>query len=903
MIAETSLHAAVRSAFAALSQAVRLLKVVFPPGAPQAVRRLVAYRAEGEEAVCGLLRYRVQCLGDDDSLALKDIQGLPVGLSIGDDEGGNRWVCGVVTGVERILSDGAATVFELHFEDALGILAHRKTWRVFRELSVVQITEQILDEHRQANRILAAAFRFAFDGLQRSYPARAFTMQAGESDAAFLTRLWAQEGIAWHFRCSWEDGHPVHTLILADAPGFYVADSLGPVRFQRADATEARDTVNTWEARRTLAPGAVARGSFDCKTVRRSDVSEPSALDQGEAGDALAHSLVDYAYDPPRAGAGAAHLAQLGRSRILAHEFAAKGWSGESVVRRFAHGRSFVLVGHAGVDRHPPAQREFILTRLELTAANGIRLDPVLAHRLAQGWREIPDEGGGLPFYRNRFECVRSDVPIVPLYDPARVPRPGLLSAIVVGESGREVDVDEQGRIAVRFLFARDEEHPRYGTSGTPRDSARVRVLQPWADAGFGAAFWPRVGSEILIGFIQGHPDKPIALGGLYDGLHEPVRFSGKGGLPANGALSGLRSREFHGDGYNQLRFDDSGGQVGSQLFSSHAATQLNQGWLGTPRDGGKAEARGEGFELATHAAGALRAARGLLVSAFARLDPASRQLAREETLSLMEECVTLFRELGQYAADNTAVAADPAPQVRLRAALRDWEQGSSTAPGGGGGATPLVAITAPAGVHLSSPASIVSHAGGNLDAVALKHYQVSAAERLIANAGTGISLFAQSGGARFIAHQGPVGIQARHDDVTIEAARHLKLSASDGQLQALAAKEILLATADGCYLKLGNGRIELGCSGAIALKAARHDWSGPATQAAELPHFASADVGRTPVFVRPTDGQPIADARYEITRADGRVEAGVTDAEGRAQSITSAQFESLDVRFTPPET
>ncbi len=75
------------------------------------------------------------------------------------------------------------------------------------------------------------------------------------------------------------------------------------------------------------------------------------------------------------------------------------------------------------------------------------------------------------------------------------------------------------------------------------------------------------------------------------------------------------------------------------------------------------------------------------------------------------------------------------------------------------------------------------------------------------------------------------------------------------------------------------------------------------ATQAAELPHFASADVGRTPVFVRPTDGQPIADARYEITRADGRVEAGVTDAEGRAQSITSAQFESLDVRFTPPET
>ena len=121
--------------------------------------------------------------------------------------------------------------------------------------------------------------------------------------------------------------------------------------------------------------------------------------------------------------------------------------------------------------------------------------------------------------------------------------------------------------------------------------------------------------------------------------------------------------------------------------------------------------------------------------------------------------------------------------------------------------------------------------------------------------------------------------------------------------LEPLGLKRVLLATADGCYLKLGNGRIELGCSGTIALKAARHDWSGPATQAAELPRFADADVGRTAVFVRPTDGQPIADARYEITRADGRVEAGVTDVEGRAQSVASAQFESLDVRFTPPET
>ncbi|PLX74220.1 MAG: hypothetical protein C0607_11565 [Azoarcus sp.] len=86
------------------------------------------------------------------------------------------------------------------------------------------------------------------------------------------------------------------------------------------------------------------------------------------------------------------------------------------------------------------------------------------------------------------------------------------------------------------------------------------------------------------------------------------------------------------------MLFDDTGGQLRTKLSSEHASTQLNQGWLCTPRAEGQAEPRGEGFELRSDAAGSVRGAKGLLLTAFGRLRASGAQLSREETASLMDE-------------------------------------------------------------------------------------------------------------------------------------------------------------------------------------------------------------------------------------------------------------------------
>jgi type VI secretion system secreted protein VgrG len=732
-------------------------------------------------------------------------------------------------------------------------------------------------------------------------------MQAGESDAAFLTRLWRQEGIAWHFAHVLNDGMPVHRLCLADTPDAYADNAAGIVRFHRADATEQSDSVVAWHAWREQSVGSVARASFDYKPVRAASVQAGAALQQGEHGEDLASTLQDYQYDAARFSAGGGHQDQQARARILAHEYLAKGFSGQGVVRQFQAGTVFGLSGHWEIDSHPESERSFILSRVELYARNSLRLDTRLAHSLFQGWPQAMRHDGpaetGAPVYYNHFDCVRRSVPVVPYYDPAAAPRVGLLNALVVGDSGSEIDVDEMGRIAVRFLFTLPEEHTKgYGASDSARDSARIRVMQPWADAGFGAAFWPRVGSEILVGFIQGHPDKPIALGGLYDGTHETPAFNGFGSLPANAALYGLRSKELKSDRHNQLRFDDSTGQISTQVLSGHAATQLNQGWLGTPRNDGSSSPRGEGFELATDAAGALRAAKGMLITAFERLNASGKQLSRDETLEMMEECVTLFKQLGSYAAAHQGEAADTDPQAKLQADLRQWENGTNTAPGGAGGGRPVVAVTAPAGLVFNTPQTAVTHAGHNIDQVALKNLQLTSGERLVANAGRGISMFAQSEDVKIIAHQGKWLAQAQHNDAQIDAAKNIKLSASGGKVQIVASEEITLVTSDGTFIKLGGGKITMGCNGTATIHAASHEWTGPATASADLPKFDKGDVGRVPQLINPLTKQGIPGMRYEITRRDGSVLSGVTDAQGRTAKVEHDAFEGLSVRFFNPD-
>lgn len=737
---------------------------------------LLPHRVIGSEAICDGIELRIYCLSLDAQLPLKTLVGVPAEVQIVTDQGALRSICGIVAEASQGESDGGLATYQLVLRDALAILDLDVSTRVFLDQTELDVVKSVLGEARRNNPALAAAFEFDIETTlgQRAFPLRRQIVQYNESAGAFVRRLLRRRGIAWCFRPGrstmarapeTNDGAPatpVHTMVLFHDAKRLRQSTAGTIRYHRDSATEERDTIMAFGGTRTLRPGRVTRHSWDYANPRGTgfmSATVESTANQGIKGDKLTATLDHYLTEAPHVRDTYDDLHGLARQAMARSDFEAKCFYAESSVRDCTAGEYFSLSGHPEIDSHPAAEREFVVLALHITVQNNLpKEDDARVERLfaRNRWQldsaEVPLAGqnwfdAGEMRFLARMTCVRRGIAFVPAYDPrVDMPHPHLQSAIVVGAAGEAVHCDAQGRIKIRFTAMREEDHAQGGASGSDRDSAWVRVASSWAGTGSGSHFGtlalPRPGTEVLIGFLGGDPDKPIVIGQLYNTMARHP-YLGAGDLPGNKYLSGMKSREIGGARANQLRFDDTSGQISGQLASDHARTELNVGWLTQPREKGAGAPRGEGAELTTDAQLALRAGRGMLLSAWKRLDGGGKLLDRADYLALMEDCLGLFRSLGQFAAQHQAMPIDEQGQSDVHAAVKNWEHGTNTEAGADGGAA-AIGVTAPDGISFASAKTIVSYAARNIDSVAQQHLQMTAGQRFSVNAGKGVSLFAQ---------------------------------------------------------------------------------------------------------------------------------------------------------------
>src|SRR5262249_1956184 len=147
-----------------------------------------------------------------------------------------------------------------------------------------------------------------------------------------------------------------------------------------------------------------------------------------------------------------------------------------------------------------------------------------------------------------QFTAVRRGIEIIPSWDHRfELPIAAIQSAIVTGPEGEEVYCDELGRVKIRFPSTREQDHAHAqgaGSSDTDSDSAWVRVATNWAGNGpsnlgqCGFLGLPRVGSEVLVAFLGGDPDRPLIVGQLYNQQGQPPQFSVHDQLPPARHLS-----------------------------------------------------------------------------------------------------------------------------------------------------------------------------------------------------------------------------------------------------------------------------------------------------------------------------------------------------------------------------
>ncbi|UTH75668.1 type VI secretion system Vgr family protein [Chromobacterium sp. IIBBL 290-4] len=911
------LNALLASFASAFGQDRRVLTLRLGTGQISA-EQLLPLSLQAEEGLSQPYRYTLTCLSPDTHIELKSLLGQPARIGIEDASGGESIRCGVVSEARLAGADGGFAKYELTIEPPFALLRHRRTSRVFQDITVPDIIQQILSEHQQSNPAFARVQTLSIQ-VQPARP-RSYCLQYRESDYEFIVRLLHEEGYAWRFLHQDDDGPQVQ-LAVFDDPHSLPAAPLSRVRFHRADATEDEDGLTEWQATRQIVPSSVALASYDYKPVATQHSEDGSRIEQGQAGQALQSSLTQYDAPGLYYAGDDEQLGRYAQLRQQAHDLQAKSFRASGTVRGLQPGEWFRLDDHPAHETDSPQHREFVVTGQSFQVRNNLPKD------LAQ---HVGAPSDAAPFTTS-LQTQRRGIPLTPAYADTPLAKPksrGVQTATVVGPAeptdqvADEIYTDAQGRIKVQFHWQRPEEHVQFGANLDDKSSCWLRVAMPSAGAGFGHQFIPRIGQEVLVSFIEGDIDRPVITGVLYNGSHPTPDFSGAGSLPANKTLSGIKSKEHQGGGYNELLFDDTPGEVRAKLSSESGKTQLNQGFLTHPRSNGKAQPRGEGFELRTDQHGAIRAAHGLLLSTEAQNGAGGKQLAREHAQSQLDAALSLSQALAETAAGQLADTMETGPdeigddnaksgkkdtghlQHQLDA-LAAWEAGSNTDKDGKtakdqAGQQPQLVLSGPAGIASVTEQSQTLTAGTNLNLVAQRDANHSTGRRWIHNVGKSISLFVAGVkdkiGMKLIAAKGKVQVQAQSDTMELTADKDVTITSCKDSITIAAKEEILLNVGGGAYIRLAGGNIEVHCPGTVSVKGSQHNLSGPASLNYRMPTFGKVYSGRFQLQNQKT-GEPLIGRAYAIKQAGGRTISGYTDQQGWTMTAMSRQPEGMNLQ------
>ncbi|SCZ03422.1 MULTISPECIES: type VI secretion system tip protein VgrG [unclassified Pseudomonas] len=505
---------------------------MFPPANPprftltldSGPNELKVLEFKGTETISQPYRFDVELVSERCDLVLEELLHRQAFLRF-DGRGGG--VHGQVYSVAQGDSGRRLTRYQVSLVPRLAYLRHRINQRIFQHLSVPDIVARVLKEHG----VLEGAFQFILAG---HYPEREYCVQYAESDLAFIERICAEVGIHYHFRHR-PDGH---LLVFGDdQTGFprlpdstlYLADS-----GMAADAPAIKRLAVRLQTRATAV------------TLRDYDFRKPGLLLQTHLDNRQLPALEDYRYPGGFCDRDdGKHLTRRALERHGADHRVAQGSSDDS---------AFVSGHFVRIKGHPREQWNdlWLLTHIDHHG----RQPQVLEETAAAG----PDEFQG---YRNTFLATPWDVFFRPPLHPEKPRAHGYQSAVVTGPVDSEIHCDEFGRVKVQLAWDRDGQRDEHS-------SCWLRVASGWAHDHYGAVLIPRVGMEVLVGFIDGDVDKPLVVGCLPNGAN-PVPLD----LPADKTRSIWRSQSSPGGGgYNELRIEDRKGAEEIYLRAQRNWTQ-----------------------------------------------------------------------------------------------------------------------------------------------------------------------------------------------------------------------------------------------------------------------------------------------------------------------------------------
>jgi type VI secretion system secreted protein VgrG len=495
------------------TQDTRICTIETPLGA----NALIVQRFAASEGISRLFQFELDLVSTRGTIDPKKLVGQSVTVTIALESGGTRHFNGIVS---RFGQGGIASHVS-HADTERRLVAHRavvvpKMWlltrtadcRIFQDESGIDIIKKVLNEKGVTDLDVRAA-----GGKDK----RVYCVQYRETAFNFVCRLMEEEGISYFFEH--HDGK--HVLVLADQSSHY-EDCLGrEAEYATTEgAGEQAGEIEDWYVERELQSGKYALNDYNFETPSTSLLAQTSTV--AEIGGNTKYEIFDFPAEHQTMGDGE----KRAKRRMEVEEAAAQRSHGSGTLPAFYAGARFKLKGHT----YDGFNGEYVITSVQHSASQGVG-------------HEGSGEGGT---YSNSFSCLSSSVPLRPAFTTRKPVIQGLQTAVVTGPKGEEIHVDKYGRIKVQFHWDRQGKKDE-------KSSCWTRVAQTIAGKQWGATYWPRIGQEVIVEFVEGDPDRPLVTGCVYNAEQMPPYA-----LPANKTQTGMKSHSsLGGGGFNEIRLED----------------------------------------------------------------------------------------------------------------------------------------------------------------------------------------------------------------------------------------------------------------------------------------------------------------------------------------------------------
>ncbi|WP_411556170.1 type VI secretion system Vgr family protein [Pantoea agglomerans] len=659
-----------------------------------------------------------------------------------------RTVYGVVDTFRRISVSGDEITYALRIVPRIALMQHTERCAVYLNQSVLEVVEQILRSHG----LEGADFEFR---LSQAYPVHELITQWRETDLAFVQRLLAEVGIFWRFEMDSRIEQDV--VIFQDSQMQYQFGVKMPIIPPSRTSDNGQESV--WDIRPTdrVVTGGVVTRDYNYRDALTPQDSSVSVRQEGGATTGEV-----YHYAEPFLSQGDAEIPESG------------AWYARLRHERYLNAQQTVT-GRASSPVLAPGEVLEPQGSIPESLKDGI----VITGVQTSGAR---DKGFQLHFTGIPYsETV--------CYRPALRKRP-VIAGTLPGrvESDEKHDtyayLDNQGRYRVRLDFDRNSTEQGYAYLW-------LRMAKPYAGDTYGFHSPLLDGTEVSVMFDGGDPDRPYIAHAQHDSEH-----------PDHVTRDNHTRNIWRTAGDNKFRLEDKRQEEHFKLATPFGKTQLNGGHVVDS----EREPRGTGFELRTDEYGALRAGRGMFLTADAQAKGEGQMLEMAPALNRIKQANSEMQALNNAAEAAKALVSDIQAQSNLvTQSIADLQAAVllASAPQG-------IAFTSGEHLQFTSTQNTMLTAGKNIDMGAMKNFSISAESEL--------GLFAHKVGVRMIANLGDVEMHSRHNTLDMSAQKALTITSTDDEI-VISTPKALTVNGGGSYLKLSDSGIEHGSEGDLTMK------------------------------------------------------------------------------------